>query len=130
MDAGLFFLTLIAMAALMAGLQGGLIALGLSSITIAVTGFVIVSDHVRLSLGLPQANPMLWIIGGTIFLLMGILLTMSLSVVIHGMGTNLTKATSLTRELEQANEALRQIEERYLTLVVTSPDLILLLDVN
>jgi hypothetical protein len=48
-DAVLFFLTLIAMAALMAGLRGGLIALGLSSITIAVTGFVIVSDHVRLS---------------------------------------------------------------------------------
>jgi len=129
-DAGLFFLTLIAMAALLIDLRGGLAVLVLSSITIAVMGFFTVTGRVPLSLGLPQANPMLWIIGGIIFLLMGLLLTVSLTAFLRGLEANLIKAKKLAEELGRANDALRDSEEHYRTLVEISPDLVALIGLD
>jgi PAS domain S-box-containing protein len=129
-DAGLFFLTFIAMAALLINLRGGLVVLVLSSITIAVMGFFTATGRVPLRLGLPQVDPMLWIIGGTIFLLMGILLTVSLTVLLRGLEANLMKAKKLAEELGRANEALRDSEEHYRLLTELSPDLVALIGLD
>jgi PAS domain S-box-containing protein len=129
-DAGLFFLTFTAMAALLIDLRGGLVVLVLSSITLAVMGFFTVTGRVPLRLGLPQVDPMLWIIGGTIFLLMGILLTVSLTVLLRGLEANLMKANKLAEELGRVNEALRDSEEHYRTLVEISPDLVALIGLD
>jgi len=81
-------------------------------------------------MGLPQTNPLLWIIGGIIFLLIGALLIYSLSILVTGLEENLAKATRLADELEKTNEALRISEARYRTLFDTSPGLVALLDLH
>lgn len=129
-DAGLFLITFIAMAILLLDLPAGLAALILASVTVSIMGFVNVTSHIPLVVGLPQSDPLLWIIGGIIFLLMGILLIYSLAIVVTGLEENLAKATSLADQLEQTNKSLRISETRYRTLVETSPDLVILLDLN
>ena len=128
--AGLFLITFIAMATLLLGLSGGLIALVFSCVTVSIFGFVNVSSHINLSIGLPQSNPLFWIIGGIVFLLMGILVVYSLTIVVYGLEENLAKTTLLANELEQTNKTLRLSEARYRTLVETSPSLVVLLDLN
>jgi len=129
-DAGLFLITLIAMAILLMDLPGGLVALLLGSVAVSILGYVNVTKHYELPMGLPQTNPLLWIIGGIIFLLMGALLIYSLSIVVTGLEENLAKATRLADELEKTNEALRISEARYRTLADTSPGLVALLDLH
>jgi PAS domain S-box-containing protein len=129
-DAGLFFIAFIAMAILLLDLPGGLGALLLSCITISIFGFENVSENIRLSMSLPQSDPLLWIIGGIIFLLMGILLIYSLTMAVRGLEVNLAKTTLQAEELEQINRSLRLSEARYRTLVETSPGLVVLLDLD
>ena len=129
-DAGLFFITFIAMAILLMDMAGGLIALFLSSVTVSIMGFVNVMGHYVLPEGLPQSNPLLWIIGGIIFLLLGIILIYSLAIVVSGLEDNLAKTTRLAEELEKTNQSLRFSEERYRTLMETSPGLVALLDLD
>ena len=127
-DSGLFLITFIAMAVLLMDLPAGLVALVLSSVSVSILGFINTNGEVKLPVGLSQSNPLLWIIGGIIFVLVGVLLIYSLTIVVHGLEENLAKANLLADELEQTNETLRMSETRYRTLVETSPDLVLMLD--
>ena len=129
-DAGLFLITFIAMAVLLMDLQGGVAALVLGSIAVSLLGFINVSENFKLSMGLPQSDPLLWIIGGIIFLLIGMLLIYSLTIVVHGLENNLTKTTMLAGELELTNQSLRMSEARYRTLMETSPGLVTLCDLE
>jgi len=106
-DAGMCFLTFVSMAALLFDLRQGLIALGISTVTIALAGYFVVSRGADLHLGLPQSDPLLWVIGGMIFVVTGIFLIFSLTVLVRGLLANLTKATTEAEKLEQANQALR-----------------------
>jgi PAS domain S-box-containing protein len=129
-DAGMCFLTFVSMAALLFDLRRGLIALGISSITIALAGYFVVSRGVDQHLGLPQSDPLLWVIGGMIFVVTGLFLILSLTVLVRGLLANLTKATTEAEKLEQANQALRASEERYRSLVEISPDLVTLIGLD
>jgi PAS domain S-box-containing protein len=129
-DAGMCFLTFVSMAALLFDLRQGLIALGISSVTIALAGYFVVSRGADLHQGLPQSDPLLWVIGGMIFVVTGIFLIFSLTVLVRGLLANLTKATTEAEKLEQANQALRASEERYRTLVEISPDLVTLIGLD
>jgi PAS domain S-box-containing protein len=129
-DAGMCFLTFVSMAALLFDLRRGLIALGISTATIILACYFIVSRGVDLHLGLPQSDPLLWIIGGMIFVVTGFFLILSLTVLVRGLLANLTKSTSEAEKLEQANQALRASEERYRTLVEISPDLVTLIGLD
>ena len=129
-DAGLFLISFIAMAILLMDLPAGLVALVLGSVSVSVLGFVNTSEKIKLPVGLPQSDPLLWIIGGIIFALLGALLIYSLTIVVNGLEENLAKATLLANELEQTNKTLRTSEARYRTLVETSPDMVSLFDLN
>ena len=98
-DSGLFLITFIAMSILLMDLPAGLVALALDSISVSILGLINTADHVKLPVGLPQSDPLLWIIGGTIFFLMGILLIYALTIVVNGLEVNLAKVTSLAVEL-------------------------------
>ena len=123
-DSGLFLITFIAMSILLMDVPAGLVALLLSSALISSLGFINTDGQVKLPVGLPQSDPLLWIIGGIIFVVMGVLLIYSLTVVVHGLEENLSKANLLADELKKTNETLRMSETRYRTLVETSPDLV------
>jgi PAS domain S-box-containing protein len=129
-DAGLFFITFIVMAILLMDLPGGGVALAFSFMAISVSGIMNVRQSVHLSLALPQSNPLLWIIGGMVFLLTGGLVNYSLTKVVYGLDDNLAKANYLSEELEQKNRSLQLSEARYRTLVETSPGLVVLLDLK
>ena len=115
-DAGLFLLAFVAMTALLVGLRGGLVALASSGVTLASLGAFIVTGNISLGLRLPQENPLLWVIGGTILLLMGTLLTISLTALLRGLETSLTKAAALTTELEEEQVFLHQRNEELATI--------------
>jgi PAS domain S-box-containing protein len=129
-DSGLFFLTYIAMCTLLYSLKAGLRALALSLAAILVMSYAVVDRGFVLQLGLPQDDAMLWVIGGIVFLLMGILLAVSLTVLLRGLVMNLARVTRLAEELRQKNEALIGSEARYRNLVETSPDAIMLVGLD
>ncbi len=129
-NSSLFFITLVAMAVLLLDQPIGLIALFLSLTIISIRGYFAVGDPSGLPLGRPQSDPNVWIIGGILFVLMGILLVYSLSKMVNGLVDNLSKATRLANELAHANQSLQVSEGRYRALVEMSPDLVVLLDLN
>lgn len=129
-DSGLFLLTFIAMSTLLYSLRASLRAIGICLATLLVMFYAIVERGFVLRLALPQDNGMLWLIGGIVFLLMGFLLAVSLTVLLRGLTLNLARTTSLAEELRQKNQALVESEARYRSLVETSPDAIMLVGLD
>ncbi|MEW5829484.1 MAG: PAS domain S-box protein [Chloroflexota bacterium] len=127
-DAGLFFLTFVAMATLLFNLRAGAIALSLSSLTIVAMSYMIVRAGFELRIGLRQTDSNLWLIGGLIFVLTSVILTASFSVLLRGLQINLRKATTLLDALSAKNQALVESEMHYRKLVETSPDAVLLVE--
>jgi PAS domain S-box-containing protein len=125
-NAGLFLLAYIAMSTLLHDLRAGLFALVLSLASIGVMFYAIVYRGFKMQMRLPQDEATLWLIGGIVFILMGILLAVSMTVLLRGLAVNLARATTLTEDLRQKNEALIESESRYRELVDTSPDAIIL----
>jgi PAS domain S-box-containing protein len=125
-DSGLFFLTFVAMTTLLFSQRAGVVVLALNSLTILLMGFLIVDERIELKLALPQTDPTLWLIGGLIFVMTGVVLTLSFSSLLRGLEINLNKATTLLNELSQKNQALVKSEMHYRKLVETSPDAVLL----
>ena len=130
-DAGLFFLTFVAMSALLFDLRRGLLAFGLSIAFILFFGYLTVSGRFELQMETPQpADPLLWIIGGAVFLVTSMSLIIALTVLVRGLVVNLAKATTEAEKLEELNRTLRASEERYRSLVEISPDLIVLIGLD
>ncbi len=124
-DAALFFLTFVSMSTLLFNLRRGIIALFLSAASVGTFGFLIVSGNFHLLLEAPQpSNPLLWLIGGAVFLLSSASLIIAVSILVHGLIVNLKKASVEADKLETANRTLHASEERYRSLVEMSPDLV------
>ncbi|GEM_PF-731668 len=125
-DAGLFFLTFVAMSTLLFNLRVGAIVLALSSLTVLGMGYVVVKFKIELGIALDQTDPNLWLIGGLVFVMAGVVLAASFTVLLRGLQINLDKATALLNELSLKNQALTKSELHYRKLVETSPDAVLL----
>jgi PAS domain S-box-containing protein len=126
-DAGMLFLTFVIMTSLLLGLRFGLISLGLSSLAILIAGVYVVNQHVDFKIGLPQTNPLLWEIGGGIFLLVGSLSAISVASLMSGLMKNLAKSKQLAQDLSQAHETLAGSEIRFRSLIEYSSDLVAIL---
>lgn len=130
-DAGLFFLTFVAMSALLIDFRRGLLAFGLSIAFIVFFGYLTVTGRFQLQMETPQpADPLLWIIGGAVFLVTSMSLIIALTLLVRGLVVNLAKATTEAEKLEEVNRTLRASEERYRSLVEISPDLIVLIGLD
>lgn len=129
-DAGLFFLSLVAMTTLLVDWRGGVIAFLVSALTILVMSFFIITGRFEPMLGLRQTNILVWGIGGVIFLIMGILLMLTLTMLLRGMEANLENSTRLTNELARSFNKLKESEERYRNLVELSSDLVVLIGLD
>ncbi len=124
-DAAMFFLTFVSMSTLLFDLRRGMIALFLSAASVGLFGYLIVSGNFRLLLEAPQpSKPLLWLIGGAVFLISSISLIIAISILIHGLIVNLKKVGVEADKLEEANRTLRLSEERYRSFVEMSPDLV------
>lgn len=97
-------------------------------ITVTYLGCLVVTARIPIRLGLSQVNPMLWIIGGTIFLLMVLLLTITMTAVIRGLENNLVKAKALSEEIQRSIRTSQEIEERFRALIENSSDVITILE--
>ncbi|NOY97743.1 MAG: PAS domain S-box protein [Chloroflexi bacterium] len=129
-DAGLFFMTYVIMAVLLLDLRKAIVAILLSLGSIAFMGFVVVGGNSDLSIGLSQRNPLLWMVGGTIFFLVGFITTISVSVLLHGLAENLIKVKKISSVLEQKNKEVLESELHFRSLVETSPDVIMRFDLR
>jgi len=123
-DSGLFLLTYVVMASLLLGMKSAFFGLFLSCLAISIRGLFVVNQVLDLKFGLPQSNPLLWIIGGLIFFVLGSVSLISISSLLSGLIKNIKKQTKLTDDLTQAHEKLSESEIRFRSLIEYSSDLV------
>ena len=126
-DAGLFLLTFVVMTALLFDFQFALGSLILSALAIYVIGMNVINGNFSLPVYLPQSNPLLWIIGGIIFLLLGTMSYVSVSTIMRGLVRKINKVTILADNLAHAHEKISESEIRYRSLIENSTDLVAIL---
>ncbi len=130
-DGGLFFLTYVSMSALLFDLRRGFIALGITVVTLTLAGALMVTGIFSVQLESPQpTDPLLWIIGGGVFIMTSLFLILALTALLRGLVANLSKARLESEKLETSNQALQASERRYRALVEMSPDLVTLLGLD
>jgi len=126
LDAGLFFLTLIVLTGLLLGMKAGLYAMAASALTISGYGFLIVTHQHEPTLMLPQDDPMLWVVGGFVFLLVGSILILSITTLTRGLSNSLKNTQSLVQQTIEEREASENASvnlERRLVAIRTAADI-------
>ncbi|HCC78159.1 MAG: hypothetical protein A2X25_04860 [Chloroflexi bacterium GWB2_49_20] len=126
-DAGLFLLTFVAMTSLLLDIRIALLSLMTSALAIAITGLIVVSQNVDLKVDLPQTDPLVWIIGGLIFMLLGTLSLLSISSIMRDLLGKIERTTKLAEDLSQAHDKLSESEIRFRSLIEYSTDLVAIL---
>jgi hypothetical protein len=106
--AALFFITFIAIFTLLVGIKGGIIALASTTVTIAIIGTAIIQGYITPSWSYSTSEVSPWLISGLTMILMGLLLTVSISTLIRNLDEQLRKAIALARDLSQAYDATRR----------------------
>ena len=129
-DAGLFLLTFVVMTSLLFDLRISLMSFGLSILTIIYFGVRVLNGKIDFLVNLPQTNPYLWIIGGIIFLLLGIISLSSISSIMQGLVEKIRNITDLAENLSQAKNRISESEIRYRSLIEHSTDLVAILQVD
>jgi len=129
-DAGLFFLTFIVMTSLLFDIKISLVSFFLSILAIIIIGINVLNEKIIFLVNLPQTDPFLWIIGGLIFFLLGILSIYSISSIKRGLVKKIDTATKLTKNLTQAHNKISESEIRFRSLIENSTDLVAILRVD
>lgn len=126
-DAGLFFLTFIVMTTLLMGMRIALLSLVLSCLAIISRALFVLRQPVEFKIGLPQSDPLLWIIGGLIFFILGSNSLISISFLMRGLIRNYRNREKLANDLSIAHEKLLASEVRFRSLIEYSSDLVFIL---
>ena len=129
-DAGLFFLTFIVMTSLLFDIKISLVSFFLSILAIIIIGINVLNEKIIFLVNLPQTDPFLWIIGGLIFFLLGILSIYSISSIKRGLVKKIDTATKLTKNLTRAHNKISESEIRFRSLIENSTDLVAILRVD
>jgi GAF domain-containing protein len=107
-DGAIFILAFISMASLLFGLRGTAFAL-LIGITSAITIGILMSMHVLIPTNPFSSNDASgWINRSAVLVLLSIVVGLSLTTLLRGLQTNLTKAKEIATELEKDQEYLQQ----------------------
>jgi GAF domain-containing protein len=106
-----WFVGFSALSSILLGLNGGIIALGISTATLLIIGGMITSGVIAMPS--PETVPssivfMDWTSTGAVFLLITIIIVISLVVLVNGLNTSLEKETSMAQELAGDREKLNQ----------------------
>lgn len=126
-DAALFFLTFIISTSLLMGMRLALLSLVLSSLAIAFRALYVLTNPVDFLIGLPQTNPLLWIIGGSLFFILGFISLISISFLMRGLIRILKNREKLANDLTLAHEKLSVSEVRFRSLIENSSDMVFVL---
>ena len=120
LDAGLFFMTLIILTALLLGARAAIYAVAASALVICGAGFLTVTRQFQPTLMLPQNDPMLWIVGGFVYLLVSAILILSITTLTRGLSKSLTNTQSLVdqtiEERETSKSASADLERRLIAI--------------
>jgi GAF domain-containing protein len=110
-DGRIFLLSMPLVATLLSrkGQRGGIVALVVSVITVAVFGWLYVNGYLVLPPGkvISHANPSAWVSNSLVLLMLGVLLTFSMGFVMSHFGSTLAQSADLVKELQIRDEALR-----------------------
>jgi|GEM_PF-758732 len=126
-DAGLFLLTFVIMTSLLFDFQFVLVSFILSLLAIIIVGMNVINGNFAFPLNLPQSDPLLWIIGCLIFMLLGVLSYISISTIMRGLVEKINIVTTLADNLSFANDKISESEIRFRSLIENSTDLVAIL---
>jgi len=120
LDAGMFFLALIILTSLLLGARAAIYAVGATALVIGGAGFLIVNKQYQPTLMLPQDDPIPWIVGGFVFLLVSAILIISITTLTRGLSNSLQNTKSLVeqtiKERETSKDASANLERRLIAI--------------
>ena len=123
-DAGFFFITFVILTSLLLGMKMAFLSLLLSSLAISIRALTVVNRVVYFKLGLPQTDPLLWIIAGLIFFILGTISLFSISTLFRDLIQSLRERTHLAEDLSIAHAHLSSSEVRFRSLIEYSSDMV------
>ena len=107
-DAGVFLLTFTIVASLMIGPRSGIVALVISVGTFSLVGVLMSSGKLAPTLLTSYREPLDWISGGVVLMLIGTIFVLSLNTILQGLNDSITKAKMLAMDADRDRDQLQQ----------------------
>jgi GAF domain-containing protein len=106
-DAGVFLLSFTVVTSLMIGPRSGLFALIFSISTFSLLGFLMSSGSIVPPVLTDYREPLDWVSGGAVLVLLSTILILSLSTILRGLNESITKVKILAMDTDRDREQLR-----------------------
>ena len=103
-DAGVFLLSFTVVTSLMIGPRSGLFALIISIGTFSLVGFLMISGSIVPPVLTDYREPLDWISGGAVLILLSTILTLSLSTILRGLNDSIAKVKILAIDTDRDRE--------------------------
>lgn len=110
-DGRIFLFAFITVSAVLLELRYGIAALLLSLLTMAITAWVLVTGQweIPLEAQVNSANPIAWVSGSIVLLLLSTVVIVSMAYLIRGLDRSLTTSRHIVGELQEHQENLEQL---------------------